>query len=286
MQEKYDLKITSETARVLIEKFKKGHERVKIEEILNKVKNEEELNIIKLICRERKDSIFSIARRIIKEIYNMYRNIRKVPIPVHVLKIISEYVFPKTLEEYVQYITYISLVEDLYIGDNYELCIECSRLPISSIEIISKIRQFADININIKNDSPILTLHVKNSLYSFYEEFLRRLLNPNIVISELIDLIILDFEYNNIRKYVDNLERISRYLYNRVSNTIARILTCSLVEKLIHILSISSEVTIIDLNSGRIMGRMSILDMYNDKIVVESLSKLVKVNNYLIIWHS
>ncbi len=276
-------KITQNIAKILIEKLEKGSNTIKIRDILKEVSNVEDLEILKMFKENSEISIWNIAFKIIKKIFNIYRSIKKIPISLHILKIVVEYIQPETYEECAQYLTYISTFEELSLENN-KIVVKFVKYPIASIDLYYKLSKFVDIQ--IVNSEPIsIALDVDTIEYTFLEEFFKRILDLNIVVSEIVDLLIFDYEYSNVKSYVKNVDKASRYVYRNLKKTLLRFLeNIDNIYSILERLSIVDYVSIVDICRSKIFGKLSKLNS-RDGIIVESLDKLIKVNNFLIIWH-
>lgn len=221
----------------------------------------------------------TIVRKVLRRLYEIARKVESERQYLLLAGIAISLVKTRTLEDELDYLSYLAAVEEIEVKDPYNLTIVFKRLPILALDILEKIDpSYYNLNINVE-DHVRASLKLATDLYLNY--IVRRVLYPLAIATELVDVLLRRVKRMSVKRLLEINCKILNVIRDNICINIRKLMDSGIIDNL----KLSNEITIIDYSRSKISGRLHKDVVFREEVLVEPVDKIVKIGDIIVLWH-
>ncbi len=220
-----------------------------------------------------------IARKVLYRLYEIAKKVGSEKQYLLLTGIAISLVKTRTLEDELDYLSYIAAIEELEVHDVHNLTIVFRRLPILALDLIDKVDpSYYNLSIRVE-DQVKVRLSLVSDLYLNY--IIRRILYPLAIATELVDKLLRKVKRMSVKRLLEINCEILNVLKDNICRNIRKLIDSGILDNL----KLSNEITIIDYPRSKISGRLHKDVIYREDVLVEPVDKIVKIGDIIVLWH-
>ncbi|NPB01215.1 MAG: hypothetical protein GXO10_07550 [Crenarchaeota archaeon] len=220
-----------------------------------------------------------IVRKVLYRLYEIAKRVKSEKQYLFLTGIAISSIRTYTLENELDYLSYIIALEEIDIENLQYLVITFRRLPILVLDLLDKIdTSYYNLRIDSYDDIKV-KLKLVTDLQLNY--IIRKMLYPLTISTELVDTLLRRIRRISIKRLIEINYKILQTLKDSICRNIRKLLDADILDEL----DLSDEITIIDYHRNKISGKLCKQTSLKDDIFIESVDKVVKIGDIIVIWH-